>query len=47
MDKLQGVVLCSKGNYIQHPVISYDGKEYENKRKKQSFYFTAQINAAF
>ena len=35
------VVLCSKGNYIQHPVISQVGKEYENRRKEtESLYGT-------
>ena len=25
------VLLCSTWNYIQYPVINYNGKEYENK----------------
>ena len=40
------VLLYSTGNYIQYPVINYNGKEYEKEYIciSESFSYTAEIN---
>ena len=44
------VLLQSTGNYIRHPVIKHNGKEYENDCKSiritESLHCTAEINTA-
>ena len=44
------VLLCSTGNYIQSPVINYNGKEYFKKDVymciTESFCFRAEIGTA-
>ena len=32
-------LLCSRGNYIQYPVITYNGKEFEQEYTIYSFYY--------
>ena len=38
------VLLYSTGNYVQYPVISHNGKEYEKKCITESLFRTAIIN---